>query len=182
MTKEPSLKTLLQNSDKAFEKLYVSYKSDFMAFGKTFSIKEEDLIDIYQDTFLSFYENLLNGKITQFTSSIKTYIFSIGKFKIYEYLRKNAKLKIVDEPVNSEITLDNLNLDADVLSEQEQLVKVNFKKLGKQCQLILELFYLKGKTLKNIQIIENYDNTDVVKSQKSRCLRKLKQLVKKQNE
>ncbi len=179
MNKEPSIQTLLQDRDKAFEKLYLSYKSDFLAFGKTFSLKEEDLIDIYQEAFLSFYENLLSGKITHFTSSIKTYIFSIGKFKIYEHLRNTSKLKIIDEPINPEITLQDFNLDTEVLSEREQLVKSNFKKLGKQCQLILELFYLKGKTLKDIKIIENYDNTDVVKSQKSRCLRKLKQLVKK---
>jgi len=178
MIKEPSLDTLLKDRDNAFESLYTSYKDDFLAFAKTFSLKEDQITDIYQEAFLSFYENLLNGKITQFTSSIKTYIFSIGKFKIYEYLRANSKLKIIDTPINTEITIDELDLNNDILTEREQLVKANFKKLGKQCQLILELFYFKGKTLKDIKVMGNYDNTDVVKSQKSRCLRKLKQLVK----
>jgi len=177
MIKEPSLDTLLKDSDQAFESLYTNYKDDFLAFAKTFSLNEEEITDIYQESFLSFYENLLNGKITEFTSSIKTYIFSIGKFKIYEHLRANSKLKVIDAPINDDITIDELNLDNEVLTEREQLVKTNFKKLGKQCQLILELFYFKGKTLKDIKAIENYDNTDVVKSQKSRCLRKLKQLV-----
>ncbi|MBC2844163.1 RNA polymerase sigma factor [Winogradskyella flava] len=177
MIKEPSLDTLLKDSDKAFESLYCAYKDDFLAFAKTFSLKDEDITDIYQEAFLSFYENLLNGKIKEFTSSIKTYVFSIGKFKIYEYLRTNSKLKVIDTPINAEITIDDLSLDNEVLTEREQLVKTKFKKLGKQCQLILELFYFKGKTLKDIKDIENYDNTHVVKSQKSRCLRKLKQLV-----
>ena len=179
MHKEPTLDDLLKAPNKAFEILYSNYKNDFLIFAKTFSLKEDVIIDIYQDTFLSFYENLLNGKITEFTSSIKTYIFSIGKFKIYEYLRANSKLKVIDAPINEGITLEDLNLENDILSDREKLVKANFKKLGKQCQLILELFYFKGKTLKDIKTIENYDNTDVVKSQKSRCLRKLKQLVKK---
>lgn len=177
MNKEPSLDDLLNNKNNAFEVLYENYKEDFLGFARKFSLKNDEIIDIYQETFLSFYENLLNGKLTEFTSSIKTYLFSIGKFKIYEYLRANSKLKIIDAPVNPEISLDNLSLENEIMSEREQLVKTNFKKLGKQCQLILELFYLKGKTLKDIKGEENYENTDVVKSLKSRCLKKLKQLV-----
>lgn len=177
MNKEPSIDDLLKDRDNAFEFLYETYKQDFIAFARKFSLKDDTIIDIYQETFLSFYENLLNGKLTEFTSSIKTYLFSIGKFKIYEYLRAHAKLKIIDEPVNPEITLDNLNLETEVLSEREALVKLNFKKLGGKCQRILELFYLQSKTLSDIKGEENYENTDVVKSLKSRCLKKLKLLV-----
>ncbi|MGC1472050.1 MAG: sigma-70 family RNA polymerase sigma factor [Psychroserpens sp.] len=177
MIKEPSIDDLLQSKNNGFEVLYKNYKDEFFGFARKFSIKDDEIVDIYQETFLSFYENLLNGKITEFKSSIKTYIFSIGKFKIYESIRAKSKLKIIDQPLNEEITIDDLNLEHEFLSEREQLVKANFKKLGKQCQLVLELFYFKGKTLKDIKIIENYENTDVVKSQKSRCLKKLKQLV-----
>ncbi|WP_179351154.1 RNA polymerase sigma factor [Winogradskyella vidalii] len=177
MNKEPTLEDLLKDKDNAFELLYKNYKGDFIAFGRKFSLKDNEIVDIYQDSFLSLYENLLNGKITAFTSSIKTYLFSIGKFKIYEHLRAHSKLNIIDAPINEEITLEDLTLENEVLSEREQLVKANFKKLGKQCQRILELFYLKGNTLKDIKEIENYDKTDVVKSLKSRCLKKLKHLV-----
>jgi RNA polymerase sigma factor (sigma-70 family) len=177
MNKEPSIDDLLNSKNNAFEVLYKNYKHEFLGFAKKFSLKDDIIIDIYQETFLSFYENLLNGKLTKFTSSIKTYLFSIGKFKIYEHLRANSKLKIIDAPVNPEISLDDLSLENEIMSEREQLVKTNFKKLGKQCQNILELFYLKGKTLKDIKGEENYENTDVVKSLKSRCLKKLKQLV-----
>ncbi|WP_179009182.1 RNA polymerase sigma factor [Winogradskyella forsetii] len=178
MNKEPSIADLLQSKNNSFEMLYKNYKNEFIGFARKFSLNDDEIIDIYQETFLSFYENLLNGKLTEFTSSIKTYLFSIGKFKIYEYLRANSKLKIIDVPINEGITIENFSLEKEILSEQEQLVKKNFKKLGKQCQLILELFYLKGKTLQDIKVIENYDKTDVVKSLKSRCLKKLRQLVK----
>ncbi|MFK7834565.1 MAG: RNA polymerase sigma factor [Winogradskyella sp.] len=177
MNKEPSIADLLQSKNNSFEVLYKNYKDEFIGFARKFSLKDDQIIDIYQDTFLSFYENLLNGKLTEFTSSIKTYLFSIGKFKIYEYLRANSKLKIIDTPINAEITIEDLSLENEVLSEQEQLVKTNFKKLGKACQEILELFYLKGKTLADIKGEKKYENTDVVKSLKSRCLKKLKQLV-----
>ncbi|WP_026754118.1 RNA polymerase sigma factor [Sediminibacter sp. Hel_I_10] len=177
MIKEPSIDDLLKAPDQAFEVLYNHYKIDFIAFARKFSLKDDVIIDIYQDTFLSFYENLLNGKITEFTSSIKTYIFSIGKFKIYEHHRRSSKLKLIDQPVNPEITVDHLDLENEQLTEQEMLVNRHFKTLGKQCQLILELFYLQGRTLNEIKGVEHYENTDVVKSLKSRCLKKLRQLV-----
>lgn len=177
MNKEPSIADLLQSKNNSFEVLYKNYKDEFIGFARKFSLKDDEIIDIYQETFLSFYENLLKGKLTELTCSIKTYLFSIGKFKIYEYLRANSKLKVIDTPINEDITLDDLSLENEVLSKREQLVKVNFKKLGTQCQQILELFYLQGKTLADIKDEEHYENTDVVKSLKSRCLKKLKALV-----
>ncbi len=112
-----------------------------------------------------------------FTSSIKTYLFSIGKYKIYEHLRAQSKLNLVDDILYEFDVVEELNIEEEHLTERQILIKENFKKLGNQCQLILELFYLKGQTLKDIKIIENYENTDVVKSQKSRCLRKLRTLM-----
>ena len=176
MTKEPTIDELLTKTNETFETLYVAYRDDFVRYSKKFSIKEDIAVDIYQETFISFYQNLLSGKLTQLTSSIKTYIFGIGKFKIYEHLRVDSKLKIIDEPLRSDITED-LDLDSQVLNEREQLVKKQFKKLGQQCQEILELFYLQGRSISEIQVFKEYESTDVVKSLKWRCLKKLKQLV-----
>ncbi len=64
MHREPTLEDLLKNPNTSFEVLYSNYKEDFVAFARTFSLEEQPIVDIYQDTFLSFYENLLNGKLT----------------------------------------------------------------------------------------------------------------------
>ena len=177
MNKEPSLDDLLANRNQAFENLYINLKSEFIGFARKFNLKEEQIIDIYQETFISFYENLLNGKIKMLTSSTKTYVFGIGKFKIYQFLRSNSKLKIIDEPVNPELSLDELTLTNQDLDEKEKLVKENFKKLSNKCQQILEFYYLQGKTLADIRDDQSYENVNVVKSLKSRCLRKLRNLV-----
>ena len=60
MNKEPSLDDLLANRNQAFENLYINLKSEFIGFARKFNLKEEHIIDIYQETFISFYENLLN--------------------------------------------------------------------------------------------------------------------------
>ena len=45
------------------------------------------------------------------------------------------------------------------------------------CQKILELFYYQEKKLGDIVNALGYDNKDVVKSQKSRCIKQLRKLI-----
>jgi DNA-directed RNA polymerase specialized sigma subunit len=60
--------------------------------------------------------------------------------------------------------------------EIKQLQK-GLNQLGEQCKKILDLFYYQSKNLAAICKLLNYENTDVVKSQKSRCLKQLKQII-----
>lgn len=182
MIKEPSFKDLVKEPKESFGNLYKLYKHEFILYARTFSLSDTIILDVYQDAVLSFYENILNGKVKKLSCSLKTYLFSIGKYKIYEQLRERSKLKLVEQPFRTEIDLEDFDLEPEQLSEREKLVKSNFKKLGKQCQLVLEMFYLRGLTLDDIKTIESYENTNTVKSQKSRCLRKLRTLLNIKNE
>ena len=57
------------------------------------------------------------------------------------------------------------------------LLQIYFLKLGSHCQKILELFYYQEKKLGDIVNALGYDNKDVVKSQKSRCIKQLRKLI-----
>ena len=56
--------------------------------------------------------------------------------------------------------------------------KKSFEKLGQQCRKVLQLFYYDEKKLDEIQTLLGYTNKDVLKSQKSRCLKQLKELTR----
>ncbi|MGK0414378.1 MAG: putative DNA-binding protein YlxM (UPF0122 family) [Polaribacter sp.] len=58
------------------------------------------------------------------------------------------------------------------------MLRAHFKKLGKKCQEVLTLFYSRGLSID--EIVEHSDYTDgsVVRSQKSRCLKTLKDMIK----
>ena len=60
---------------------------------------------------------------------------------------------------------------------QIKLLQKGLNKLGDQCKKVLELFIMKKK-LDEIQVELGYSNKDVLKSQKSRCLKQLKDLTK----
>ena len=119
MVNEPSLELLQKGSSEAFQKLYEAYKHDFFLFARKFKVASSDITDIYQDTFITFYENLINGKVTEFSSSIKTYLFAIGKFKIYAYLKNKSKLSLITMNEIYEPVLLDMDLDTDELTERQ---------------------------------------------------------------
>lgn len=83
---------LKQNDLNTLDRIYLTYKEEFFLFAHTFFIPSEDISDIYQETIISLYENVQDQKLEQLTSSLKTYLFAIGKFKIYKQLNKNKKI------------------------------------------------------------------------------------------
>lgn len=160
----------------AIENVYKTHRKAFIAFGAKYGLAEDELLDIYQDTIIAFIENIRKGHLENLQVEVKTYLFSIGKYLIFSRL-KNIK--------DSEIPIENLpdefiweELDEE---KEERLTEIsaNLKTLGEQCYRILAMFYYEEKKLDEIQKILKYENKDVLKSQKSRCLNHLKKLLKK---
>ncbi|MGB5646091.1 MAG: sigma-70 family RNA polymerase sigma factor, partial [Muriicola sp.] len=83
--------SLKNGSDSAFKGVYEGNRELFLNFARKYGLGDEDVLDIYQDTYIAFYENIQHGKLTELKSSVSTYLISIGKYKIMERLRKNSK-------------------------------------------------------------------------------------------
>ena len=176
---EPSLQSFKEPGDAALKKVYVNYRAPFINFARKFKLSEDEILDVYQDSIIVLRENILSGKIEQLNSSIKTYLFSIGKYKIYAHLRENNKMKVLEEqqvPEKETGTFD-FEMEGNPLTEKQTLIKNALEKMGGRCKLILELFYYRGLTIDEIRISENYENNNTVKSQKSRCLKTLKKMI-----
>ncbi len=85
-----------------------------------------------------------------------------------------ANLHVVDQHI-PEIALD----DVRPLTQEQILLRKYFKQLGEKCQQVLTLFYYRGLNIEEIVKQAGYNNANVVKAQKSRCLKTLKQLIKR---
>lgn len=173
---EPTLDKIKQGDNIAFTKMYEAYKDAFIAFAGKYGIGNEDAIEIYQESIIALFENAASGKLQELTSSVKTYVFSIGKYKILEFLRASKRTTHL-ESFHLKDDYETIEIKENVLTEKQRLLKLNFSNLGARCQNILEQFYLFGKTIAEIKEFENYENENTVKAQKSRCLKQLKQLI-----
>ena len=178
---EITLEDLRTGSDKALKRVYEENRDKFLNFARRYQLGEEENIDVYQDAYIIFYDNIMQGKITELTSSVSTYLFSIGKYLIFDRMRKNKKtvsskfpLEIVGE---NDGLIENLELKGEELSLEQRLLQTHFSTLGKQCKELLTLFYYRGYTIQDILEAGNYNNENVVKAAKSRCMKTLRERI-----
>lgn len=178
MTDKAVIEALKNKDQNALKYIYTNNRLAFIGFAKKYPITEEDVIDIYQDAIIALRENAIKGKIDNLKSELKTYLFSIGKYMIYDKLKQQKKIRLVEDGSNfiKNEELFSFNINSELTTEQKQL-HAAFKALGQKCKEVLTLFYYRGFDLEEIMNKLNYTNKDVVKSQKSRCLKSLKAMI-----
>jgi RNA polymerase sigma factor (sigma-70 family) len=172
------LEAIRKGNPHILQEVYLEHRQSFLEWAvRRFKCKEEDALDIYQETIIAFHENVSRGKLTQLNSSIRTYLFGIGKILIIKSFRtQNRTEPLPDWEQEDE---ESYYLEEELeLSEQQQLIRKALRQLGESCQKILQLFYYRRFSNEVIRQRLGYQSTDVVKSQKARCMRKLRKLAK----
>lgn len=174
------LEKIKHGDDASIEKLYNDCRATFLSFAAKYGMKEYEAIDIYQEAIVAFIEHVRKGKINELKSAVSTYLIAIGKFMIF----KKLKTKSIEIELNTEF--ENTFFWEDYSDEQQQeqvqLLQQFFMQLGNQCKKIITLFYYEEKRLDEIVELLGYENKEVAKSQKSRCLKQLKNLIQTHHE
>lgn len=165
----------LKNGDNAtLDTIYLQYKGPFLAFAGRYPIAKEAAMDIYHDSMIILYENIVRGKLDTLKSSIKTYLFAIGKYRIYAHLKSMPQQ---EERQGGEPMEEISVFEVDTTEERLKLLEQAYLQLGPKCQQVLRLFYYKGLKLDAIQAQMAYESKDTLKSHKSRCLKQLKEKI-----
>lgn len=177
MTKEQQIiAAIKRQDDRVLWEVYSSQKAYFISFFSTYNLSSEDLLDLYQDSIIAFCENVRKGKLDDLKANIGTYLIGIGKYKLYAFYKKQGK----DNSLLAEFT-HHLTLDLDEEPEMDDRIRAiqhAFDQLGARCKQILTLFYYENKKLDDIQELLQLGSKDVLKSQKSRCIKQIKELIK----
>jgi RNA polymerase sigma-70 factor (ECF subfamily) len=136
----------------------------------------EEAKDVFQQAVIIFYENIIYDKVSEITTKVKTYIFSIGKNKLLELLREKSRhqhqfndLAFVD----TEIYYDSFD---DGYEDNLKKVEAGLIRLGDPCKSILEQYYYHKKSMQEISEFLEYKNSDTVKNLKYKCLQRLRQI------
>jgi RNA polymerase sigma factor (sigma-70 family) len=178
------IQILIEAKPREISKLYKENREAFIRFGKKYNLDYDDLIDIYQEAFIAIREQALNNKLFDVKSSFKTYLFGICKFKMFDLLKEQKKTTSIQDflyVIKNDNEINEFSFMKSELSKEQQLLKHFFTKLGKKCQELLTLFYSRGLTIDEIVKTTNYKSNEVVRSQKSRCIKTLRELIKQKN-
>lgn len=177
MTKQEILNRLKEGASEVLSVVYKQYREEFINWSvSTYSLDSDDAKDIYQTTIIIFYENILMKKLPSLNSSIKTYLFAIGKNKIREKLRESGKMFPSNDVLNEAFTYKEETVD----TEKEPLYntfRLCLDELGNPCKSVLISFYYKNFTMQEIAQVFNYKNEATAKNSKYKCLQRLKDCV-----
>lgn len=176
LEKEHLLLKGLAGSDKnAVEAIYRDNYNMIQSFVLNNNGSVDDARDIFQEAMVVLYEK---AKDTTFSLNcqIKTYVYSVCRrlwLKRLQQLNKySTQIEGIEEivPVEEELE-DHEKRNADFI-----LMEHAMGKIGEPCKSLLDAYYLQKKSMQDIAGDFGYTNADNAKTQKYKCLVRLKKL------
>lgn len=126
-------KRFLEGNEESFEALVLKYKNNLIYFIHRYVRDLNQAEDLAQDVFV---EILVHKERYHMQTNFKTYLFTIGRNKAVDYIRKNRHQILVEE-IPESIEEENV-LEAYILKEEEkQVLWDSIKKLKKEYQAAL---------------------------------------------
>jgi RNA polymerase sigma factor (sigma-70 family) len=157
--------------------LYENYFDYLSLFIMTNNGTRQDAQDVFQEVVLSFVHMVKQGKFRG-ESSIKTFMYVLNRNTWFNELKRRGRA--TEREKKYEEVRDHAEQLADESIEQKeaslQLMKI-MAQLGENCKKILMLFYYEGLPMKDIVTQFNYENEQVVRNKKYKCLKQLDGLI-----
>src|SRR5829696_3685932 len=173
------ISSLMENTgmDAALKFLYREHFELLSRYILNNSGNEQDAEDIFQEVVVAFINLVKAGKFRG-ESSIKTFLFSLNKNIWLNELKRRGRAMAREEKYERQNVGEALTVDAamELRQSKAELMQV-INELGENCKKILLLFYYENRSMKEIVDYLPYENEQVVRNKKSKCLKKLEQLV-----
>ena len=165
------------NPDEAIRHLYRTQFNMTAAYIKQNSGTEEDAEDIFQELILVFIEVLKKDKFRG-ESSVSTFLYALARNIWLNELKKRGRSKLRDEIFEkgkdqTDEDMSHLIVNREVKTQLMQLVD----KLGEACKKILLAFYFDNLSMREILKSLDYENEQVVRNKKYKCLKQLEQML-----
>lgn len=169
--------SIKSGDENALINLYDDYRVPFIHWSyNNYSLSEEESADVFQDAMIILYHNITKGKLSELSSSLKTYLFAIGKNLALKKIGQGSRMVVNNEVVEQNPGYEDI--DPFEGTERQKVIADMIEELGEPCRSILRMFYFDRFTMDAIASRLGYKNEHVAKSQKLRCFNQLKQKVK----
>ena len=175
--------TLLQalrseiNLDEAIRYLYRTQFSITTAYINQNSGSDEDAEDIFQELMCTFIELVKKDKFRG-ESSVSTFLYALTRNTWLNELKKRGRAKLRDEKFEKEKETTDMDVSHFMINrEMKTYLMQLIDSLGDTCKKILLTFYFDNLAMKEILKILDYENEQVVRNKKYKCLKQLEQLI-----
>ncbi len=167
---------LLNGNNDVLSALYKKYYNLVLKFILYNSGTSAAAQDVYQETIIVLFESVKKPGF-ELKCQLQTYIFSIAKRLWLKELKKNGKTFLFKE--SEENNLVDVSEDLKEFDEKEaEIEKMNNSliDLGEPCSELIKDFYINKLSMEEIAEKFGYTNADNAKTQKYKCLQRLKKI------
>lgn len=157
--------------------LYENYYTLLEKYVLNNSGKKEDAEDVIQETMVAFVDMVQQDKYKG-ESEIGTFLYAIARNIWLTKIRKNSATTNRNELWASEIQFFENDI-TEQLDKQDSLKYIEnlFTSIGETCKKILTLFYYQNASMKDILLEVNFENEQVLRNKKSKCMKSLTEKI-----
>jgi RNA polymerase sigma factor (sigma-70 family) len=157
--------------------LYRSYYDVLSSYVKQNQGSEQDAEDIFQEVIVTFIEIVKNEKFRG-ESSVKTFLYTLNKYTWLNEIKKRSRAAIREDRYGNDKETEDKDVSHFLVErDAKNMVMAMMGKLGEICRTILVAYYYDNCSLKEILPLVNYENEQVVRNKKYKCLKSLEQML-----
>ena len=163
--------------DETIKTIYRNYFDSLSWYVMNNSGSRQDAEDVFQEVVVAFIDLVQKDKFRG-ESTVKTFLYSLNRHTWLNELKRRGRALAREEKYENEqdrTAPDTGHLIADREGKEEVIKLVG--ELGETCRKILLLFYYEDFSMKEILEATEYENEQVVRNKKYKCLKQLEQMI-----
>jgi RNA polymerase sigma factor (sigma-70 family) len=169
------LQGLAKNDKKAVETIYKDNYGMVQSLIINNNGSADDARDVFQEAMIVLYEKARSGTF-ELQCQIKTYIYSVSRRLWLKKLQQSRRFTSDFGDPDSVVPVEE-DLDEHRKRDQEfGMMNKAILGLGEPCKSLLEAFYIQKKNMQEIADGFGYTNAENAKTQKYKCLMRLKKI------
>ncbi|MBD1428904.1 sigma-70 family RNA polymerase sigma factor [Sphingobacterium sp. DN04309] len=138
---------------------------------------DEEAKDIFQEAVMVLYDKITQNKF-ELNSKLSTFLYAVSRRLWLKQLSRKGHTSNTSDISDFE---DILHVEEDIQQHQEVENKFDqmneaMNQLGEPCKTLLKDFYIKNLSMQDITEKFGYTNSDNAKTQKYKCLQRLKKI------
>ncbi len=169
------LEGLAANDNNAIETIYRENYAVIQAFIVKNNGYPDDARDIFQEAMIILFEKAKSSSFT-LSCQIKTYLYSVCRRLWLKKLQKQNRYNPSIETIQETVAVEEEIESHEKKNEDFMVMENALSKIGEPCKSLLEAFYIQKKSMPEIAASFGYTNADNAKTQKYKCLVRLKKI------
>ena len=169
------LEGLAQHDNQAIEAIYRDNYAMIQAFVLNNSGNIDEARDLFQETMIVLFEKASSGSF-ELHCQLKTFIYSVSRRLWLKRLQQMQRFGTRSEGLEETIPVEEELESHQKRNDDFELMEKAMGTIGEPCKSLLNAYYLQKKNMQEIADSYGYTNADNAKTQKYKCLMRLKKI------